>query len=434
MKSMSTFQLIVTAVFVVLIIVGVGIFALFGGLLGNSAIGTVVIWGTMDQRTMGTVIDSMKSQDKSLQDVTYVEKSAGTYDAELVNAIAAGTGPDLALISQSELGALSDKLLVIPYGAVSQSTFINSYIDEGQLFLTGQGTLGLPFSVDPLVMYWNRDLFAQGGVAQAPQYWDDVIELSPKITSLDSSQNVRQSAVALGEWDNISHAKEILSTLFLQAGEPIVSRDPQTGAFSSVLGAGTAGTQNPGESALRFYTQFANPGKSTYSWNRSLPNSSEAFASGDLAVYFGFGSELGSLAQRNPNLHFSVALLPQLKGVTARTWGDLSVLSIPRSAKNPGGAQQVAIKLTSQKAIGVVVRETGLPPVRRDVALDTSANAAAQVLSQSALISTAWFDPSPRETDGIFKTMVESVISGKDEPIGALSQASQQLSQFFQHQ
>src|SRR6185369_6331845 len=130
-----------------------------------------------------------------------------------------------------------NKVRPIPYSTVSQSTYVSSYIDEGNLFLTPQGALALPFSVDPLVMYYNRDLLASAGVASAPQHWNDSLSLSPKLTSLDASQNVKRAAVSLGAWSNILHAKEILSTLFIQAGEPITARSAQ-GALVPVFGQG----------------------------------------------------------------------------------------------------------------------------------------------------------------------------------------------------
>ncbi len=201
--------------------------------------------------------------------------------------MASGAAPDLFLVTQEQLGQFSDKVVTIPYGTVSQSQFVSSFIDEGQLFLTPQGSLALPFTIDPLVMYWNRDIFAGAGVASAPAYWNDFLTLAPKMYSANSSQNITRSAVALGAWSNVAHAKEILSTLFMQAGEAITGRNTQ-GALIPLFGqTPTNMTGNPAESALRFYTEFGNPSKTTYSWNRSLPQSDEAFTVGKLGVYFG---------------------------------------------------------------------------------------------------------------------------------------------------
>ncbi len=425
---MSTFQLSVISIFVAFIVIGVGAFALFGGVFGGGGIGTVVIWGTLPQENADYLLDSLRSADKSLQDVSYVEKPTSSYESTLLNAMASGASPDLFLVTQEQLGQFSDKIITIPYGTVSQSQFVLSYVDESQLFLTPQGALALPFMIDPLVMYWNRDLFGSSGVASAPAYWNDFLTLAPKMYSANSSQNITRSAVALGAWSNIAHAKEILSTLFMQAGEPITSRNAQ-GALIPLFGQTPSNASgNPAESALRFYTEFGNPSKTTYSWNRSLPRSDEAFIAGSLGVYFGFASEYRTLSDRNPNLRFAVAIMPQLQGSgTKTTYGRITALAIPRSARNVAGASAVAQKLTSADAATILAAHTGLPPARRDVALDTAASAVNDVFAQSALISRGWVDPSQKETDAVFKIMIESVVSGGSEPAGAVSEAAQEF-------
>src|SRR6185437_9882404 len=220
----SNFQLIALVLFGFFILLGVGAFAAFGGLLGGSQVGPVTIWGTLDSNTINTMIATLRSSDKTFANVKYVQKDAATYDATLVNAMASGQGPDLFLVPQDEATSFANKITPIPYSVMSQAQFTNSFIDEGQIFLASNGALALPFTVDPLVMYWNRSLFATAGLAQPPQYWSDFLTIAPKLTSLDAGQNVHQSAVALGTWKNVDNAKAILSTLFMQAGDPIVTR------------------------------------------------------------------------------------------------------------------------------------------------------------------------------------------------------------------
>ncbi len=426
---MSTFQLIVVSLFVGFIVVGVGVFALFGGAFGGGGTGAVTIWGTTTQEQVDYLLDSMRSVDNSLQDVHYVEQKSERYEQTLLNAMAAGTGPDLFLITQEQLGAFGDKVVPIPFGTVSQSQFLSSYVDEGQLFLTPQGSLALPFAIDPLVMYWNRDIFAAAGIAQAPRYWSEFTAqngLPAKINAYANSQ-ITRSTVALGVWNNIDHAKAILSTLFMQAGEPVTARNAQ-GALMTVFGTAGSGGGSAAESALRFYTEFANPSKTTYSWNRSLPRSSDAFAGGTLAVYFGFASEFNNIAQQNPNLRFGVAQVPQLQGGGAQlTYGVLTGLAIPRSAKNIQGAAVVAQKLTGPVAAGVMVAQSGMPSARRDVPQSTASSAAADVFARSALVARGWVDPNQAATDAVFKTMIESVISGASEPTQAVSEAAQEF-------
>ena len=429
---MSVFQIISLAVSGFLLVGGIIIFALYGGAGGNSSnvVGPVVVWGTVDTGVMGTLLDNLRQTDKTFQGVTYVQKKTTTYKDDLINALASGTGPDLFLVSQSDVVSFSDKLTTIPYTATPQASFESSFIDEAQLFETPQGLLAMPFTVDPLVMYWNKNLFASAGVAQPPRYWKEFLPLAPKITSIDAGSTVHRSAVALGEWSNIRHAKDILSTLFIQAGDTIVARQAD-GSLTTTFNTASAGNgTSQAESALLFYSEFADPAKTTYSWNRSLPNSFSAFVAGDLAVYMGLASDYRLLLAANPNLSFGVALLPQIEGNSVHaTFGEMNALAVARNAKNPQGALTVALALAGAPAQTALLEQTGLPTVRRDLVIDTSNNAAGAVFVQSALISRGWLDPNPSLTDPLFEGMVESVLSGKGTPATSVSEAAQALSQ-----
>jgi ABC-type glycerol-3-phosphate transport system substrate-binding protein len=429
---MSTFQIAVLGIFSSLILIGVGVFAAFGGVLGGGSIGPVTIWGTLDQQTMQGLIEALRTSDKGLESVTYVQKSAASYETDLVNAMASGAGPDLYFLSGDEVISFADKTLTIPYSAVSQGSYLSSFVDEAQIFLTPQGALALPFTLDPVVMYWNRDLFASAGVASPPSLWSEFLTLAPKITSLDANSTLRKSAVALGEWRNIPHAKDILAALFMQVGDNIVARQGD-GAPAVVLGGESAASGgNPAESALRFYTEFANPTKTSYSWNRSLPMAQDAFVSGDVAMYFGFASEYSSIAQRNPNLRFAAALLPQIsQGAGRVTYGSITGLAVARTSKNPQGALEVAEKLSGKDSIGLISGALSLPPVRRDVGVDTAGSATAGVFVQSGLIARGWLDPNPRESDSVFQAMIESVVSGKAPPATAVAEGAQALSELL---
>ncbi len=411
-----------------MIVVGIGVFSLFRSGTSGS-VGNVTIWGTLDQKIMDQVLMTARQQDKSFLNVAYVQKNSDTYDSVLVSSMASGAAPDIFLLPQDEAVLFANKIIPIPYASLSQSTFVSSFIDEGQLFLTPTGSLALPFTIDPLVMYWNRDMFATAGIQQPPQYWNDLLTLAPKISSPATvGSSVKKSAVALGGWSNISYAKEILSALIMQAGDPILTRDAQGKLVASLGSNLQQAAENPTASALRFYTDFANPAKVTYSWNNSLPLSQDAFVAGDLAIYFGLASDYTTLASRNPNLHFSVAVLPQVQGNSSTmTFGRMTGLAIPRTAPNPSGAFTIVQKLTSQSEIAAMVQQTSLPPVRRDITVDTSGNAASAVFVQSALIAHAWDDVDPSATSDLFKSMVESVVSGASQPDAAVSESSLSL-------
>lgn len=430
---MSTFQVVVLGIFASLILIGIGVFAAFGGVFGGAGVGPVTIWGTIEQRTIEGVLEVLRAEDKSVESVTYIEKDSATYSAELINAMASGTGPDLFLLAGEDTLSFKDKVLLIPYNITPQGSFLAAFVDVGQLFLTREGSLALPFTLDPLVMYWNRDVFASSGIASPPKFWNELLTLAPKITSLDAGSSVRKSAVALGEWRNIKSAKHMLATLFMQAGDNIVGQDNQ-GNPAVIFGSTPQNlTSNPAESALRFYTEFANPTKTSYSWNRSLPEASDMFVAGDLGIYFGLASEYAGFIERNPNLRLGVDVLPQIEGNATRVaYGKVVGLAIARTARNPQGALAVAKKLSDKSGVALIAGALSLPPVRRDVSVDTSKNAAAHVFVESSLIARSWLDPSPKDTDAIFQAMIESVVSGKASPATAVSEGAQSFNQLLE--
>ncbi len=429
--KMTTFQIASLALFAALVLVGVGVFSTFSGLSSGNKVGKVTVWGTMDANVIDQMLTEVRSKDKTMADVIYIEKNAKTYVPDLINAMASGNGPDLFMITQDQITSFTDKIGVIPYGAVTQQTYTDSYIDEAQLFLTPDGSLALPLAVDPMVMYWNRDTFSSAGYAKPPEFWNDFLEVSPKLTELDAGSNIKKSAVALGGWANVLYAKHILATLFMQAGDPIVTRNDAgkpTPTLGTVQNSNATANENPATSALQFYTEFANPTKTTYSWNRSLPLSQDAFVAGDLALYFGFASDYPTLKERNPNLHFGVSQMPQIQGAGVKlVFGQMTGLAIPRTTRNTSGALLAAQKLTSQTSVSSLVGFSGLPPVRRDVSVDTSKDAAKSVFVKAALTARGWLDPDPVKSDAVFQDMIESVMSGKAQPGAAIFNANQVL-------
>lgn len=424
---MTNFQIGIIVAFVVLAIVGVLAFAGAGG-IGNKGdgIGQIEIWGTVSKEAMDSLLDSVSEADERFKNVKYIEKDSETYQQEFIEALASGAGPDLFLIDHNSIIRNQDKLIEVPYQSFSQRDFKDTFIEEGELYLTSTGILGLPFSVDPLIMYWNRDIFQSAGVANPPKFWDEFFTLSPKITQRDPSSNITRSFTALGEFGNIENAKEIISAFIVQSGNPIVVGTEN--GLESVLDSKFDFTMAPTESAVRFYTEFSNPVKSVYSWNRSLPNSKQLFSAGDLAVYFGFASELPNIVRANPNLNFDIAVLPQLRDADTRiTYGKMSAFAIPRFSKNPNNAFITATVLTSANASVFYSNASGLPPARRDLLAVEQTNAISSVFYNSAIISKAWLDPDSVQTKMIFKNMVESVTSGRANLSEAVSTASAEL-------
>lgn len=428
--KMTPFQYVIMGIFVALLLVGVSVFAIFGGKDRGKDIGEVVIWGTLESSVVKAAITALIPNDQAFQRVSYVQKRPETYEADLINAFASNQAPDLFLIDDTEIMSFKDKIARIPYDSISQRAFSDTYIDEGKLFLLADGIAGLPLYVNPLVMYWNRDLFAGSGIPTYPRAWSEIAGIAPRMTALDTASNVKRSAVALGTYDNVLYAREILIALLLQLNNQIVGFDPN-GKFVSLLSSNPSNSmETPAAAVVRFFTSFSNSSQTVYSWNRSLPNSFNAFSSGDLGIYFGFASDYQLIMTRNPNLSFGVATLPQTgSSKFPVTYGRLVGLAIPRSAKNQVGAAYVAQAMTGQQGSQIIASTLGLPSARRDLLAVEPSDPAQSVFAQSALISRGWYDPGVSISGPIFKTVVESTISGKSQLGNAIIDASADLTE-----
>ena len=107
--------------------------------------------------------------------ILYTQHSLDTLDIDLANAIAQGSGPDLVILPESHILKNSKLFASIPYSLISERTFDDTFTQAGDIFLTDNGIAALPFLVDPLVMYWNKDIFATAGVPTPPTTWNDLL-------------------------------------------------------------------------------------------------------------------------------------------------------------------------------------------------------------------------------------------------------------------
>ena len=164
------FQLSLLVTFGSLAIAGVLIFSLAIGGTQSSSIGAVKIWGTLDPTAFAVVIRQAAENNSQLSQVTYEQKDAVTFESELTNALASGTGPDLFLLRQDYALKDAGKTSIIPFSALSKAQFENTFIEAANPFLTQNGVIAVPIFADPLILYWNKDMLASAGYAQPPKY------------------------------------------------------------------------------------------------------------------------------------------------------------------------------------------------------------------------------------------------------------------------
>lgn len=421
--KVGNFQLIVIIIFIAAGILGLLVFsgAIPIGDSGSSgSAGTVVLWGTMPTSALSPIIKDFNDANPTFI-VNYVEKAPETFDRDLLEALATNTGPDIFLLPDNLAYHYANKIFPIPYTSYPLATFKNVFAGAGEVFLTNKGILAFPITIDPLMMYYNRNTLDANGIVYPPATWSDLMDMMPTLVKKDEANKILKPAVALGQFSNVNNAKDIISALFLQAGNPIVKETE--GRFSSVLDVPIGNYNLP--SILQFYTDFTDPQNTIYSWNKSFPNSIDAFSSNNLAFYFGFSSELKVLMNKNPNLNFSVAGVPQIKDSNFKaTSSHVTGIAISALSKNLNTAFTAANLMTSGDFAGRFASALNLVPARRDLLASKPDDAYAPIFYNAALYAKSWVDPSPKDTGNIFAGMVNGVLSGNLTVKDAIDDAS----------
>lgn len=423
---MSVFQIVLVSTFGAVAVAGVLIFALAVGNNAASTVGNVEIWGTVDGAAFNTVIRQALEKDARLAHVVYTQKDEATFITDLTNALASGSGPDLALIPSDYAYSQAPKMIPIPTASLSTTQFETLFIEGANPFVLPTGIVAVPLAVDPLVLYWNKDIMSTAGYAKPPMYWDEIQDIAHTVTVRDAGGSIEKSAIAFGEYQNVDNAKSILGLLIQQAGGQITSYD-QAGKLIPALAPKTGAITQSTPSAIRFYTGFADASQADYTWSRSLPEARQAFAAGDLALYVGRASEAPVITRMNPNLNFAIAPIPQIRGAKASVGtGTVYGFAVPRAAKNPTGAFTVAAILTATDVSQKLSIALGIPSARREVlALPAQGNDA--LFAKQAIIVKNWVDPDPVQTNAIFQGMIENTTSGALLLSEAIQRADQEL-------
>jgi ABC-type glycerol-3-phosphate transport system substrate-binding protein len=422
---MTKFQVILIGVFVAITLIGVFVFSSYKGSSKDAV--SVTIWGTISQITFNNIIAKTSLYQSKEFTLQYVEKTEEQFDNDFIEALASGTGPDILMLPSGKILKHRNKVFPIPYTVFTQRQFKDAFIEGTELYMAPEGVLAMPISVDPLVMYWNRSIFTEAKLTQPPAYWDEFYNLANTVSKKDGALNISRSAVAFGEFGNVAHAKEIIMNLAMQAGTPITKwgDNKVVSVFAESMGKSII----PAEAAVNFYTEFSNPAKGSYSWNRSLPYSTGYFLSGDLALYFGFASEIGDLQYKNPNLNFDAAAVPiSREGGSDVSYANFNAFAITKASQKINAAFSVISILTGADGAKAFSEGVKLPPARRDLLKTKPVDAYQSVFYNSAIRSRGWLDPLPTETNMVIKDMVESITSGRSRTGEAVAKAGREIS------
>ena len=397
-----------------------------------SNLGTVSIWGVLPPGAVDSLIQKISDTDEGYNNVYYRYIPPEEFDDVFVNALADQEGPDLLLLPHDRLVKHRSRLQPIPYESFPVRDFRSIYIDGAEIFALSDGIYGFPVAVDPLVMYWNRDIFSTNGLLTAPTTWEDIVNnVAPTLTVRDFNRNIQLSAIAMGEYRNIKNAFPILSLLLLQGGSVMVT-EGQNQYRIRLNEAINQPVAQPLANAATFYTNFSNTSNTLYSWNRSLPLDKDRFLSEDLALYFGYASEGRDIEVKNPNLNFDVAEVPQGANATVkRTYGQYYAFVVPKTSPNKAGALIAMQTLGSAENAKQISDGYNFAPAHRSTLALGSNDVYGRIAYMSAVYARGWLNPDLTRLNETLTTMFEDINANRSDISSAPSDAINRMHQSY---
>lgn len=416
-KSPLKFLPIIGGALILLLVIGFAITRLFSGGSSSVSVGdgnnnaatppreqtTLTYWGLWEpESVMEPVIKEFEKANPGVL-VNYQQQSPQDYRERLQTAIASGQGPDVFRYHASWVPMLRRELAPMPSSVMPVSEFQQSYypVAYQQLQVNGQ-IVGMPLMYDGLVLYYNQDILETAG-AQPPKNWAELKQLASKLT-VRSASGIERAGFAAGTANNVDHFPEIIGLLAFQNG----------GDLSNP-------TAKPVVEALTFYTNFTTQDQV---WDGTLPNSTVAFARGEVAMMIAPSWRYHEIKAQNPDLKFTVTAVPSLADQEA-TWATYWVEGVSAQSKNKElswklldflGSKEQLQSLYSNQAQS---RSFGEPYPRTDM-MSTTSQPVLESLLEQAPQAKSWYLNSWTFDNGLndqlikyYQDAVNAVLAGE---------------------
>jgi len=380
-------------------------------------------WGTFDDSDIfQPLIAAFNEEFKSIT-INYYKKNYQTYENDLLEAMASGRGPDIYMIHHTWVPRYGDKIIGLSSDIMSLKEFQDSFVDVCYYdFIIDGYIAALPLSVDTLALYYNKDIFNTAGIPQPPQTWEEFLDAVERMTNKDSRDNVIRAGAALGTARNVNRSTDILSLLMIQSGVQMTDQNNTKATFNQL-----AGDFNPGQRALQFYTDFANPSKAVYTWNTRMHYSIDAFYEGKVAMMFNYSYNLPSIRAKSPYLNFGIAPMPQISTDSSVNYANYWGLTTSINSEAPNEAWQFIVWLTGQEGAKQYLEASKKPTARRDLITWQRNDQDLGIFADQTLTARSWYQVDNSTIEQHLADMIESVVLGTATIEEALDKAANQV-------
>lgn len=380
----------------------------------------IEMWGTDSPRTWAGPIAAFEGSREGV-DIVYKTIDAEDYESQLINALAAGQGPDIFMFENNWLLKHGDKVTPVnpeQISAVTVDTLFPRVVTQD--FVSNSRVYALPLYIDTLAMVYNQDLFDQGDIVFPPTTWQEVADVAQNLRVINAGELTRAAAAIGGSSKTISNAGDLSSVMMMQNGASMVDSRLNNALFAS----------SEGRAAFDTYLGFANPSSVRYSWDETGRLDQEAFAREEAAAIFAYYSETKDLKARNAFMPIRVAPLPQFDTNNAVNIADYWGLTVSTSAEAPAVAWDFIIFATTNGNVAESYSQlTQRPPALKLLINEYLTNPEFGVFTSQALTARSWLQVGEEVMQEAMNEAISAVLSEELKSSNALSRADSRVTE-----
>ena len=406
---------------------------------------TLNYWRVIDdQDSFDDILNAYKTLHPNIA-INYRKLRPEDFQKELLNALAEDRGPDMFSIHNTWVGAYQTKIYPMPSsvrqvfqrveGTYQKKTVVDikntptpsaKNIEDSYIADVGKNVIiptldtttnqyskmvyGLPMSVDTLVLYYNKDMLDQAGIASPPKTWAEFQKDVIPLAKIDPNNDIIRAGAAIGTSQNVDRAGDILALLMMQNG--VVMANDAGGPTFNQVPPGWSGSVPPAEQALQFYTDFAQPTKQVYTWNDKISGSLDAFVRGQAAFFIGYGYHDGFIKARAPKLNYNIAAIPQINPENPTNFAYYWLETVSKKTKYPNEAWDFILFATNPQNVVKYLSKTGKVAALRELIPSEKDNPDLAVFANQLLTAKSWYKGQDAEAaNKYFTDMIDAVLA-----------------------
>lgn len=421
--SLSRNQIIMISGGLALIVIVWVLFAFLGSKKPAGVPVSLTVWGMDSPEALKDTLAGYKALRPNVT-VNYIQVPVVGYDDAILKALASGNGPDVFVIGNHDVLSRSNILAPAPETQVSladiQGVFPQAVVQD---FVFNGDIYALPLYMDTLALIYNKQIFDQAGIAVPPVTWQDVLDLIPRLRTMDASGQITRAAIAIGGSEkSVTHATDILNLIMLQNGVTMSDDDGKPLFYGNTAGA----------TAFRFYLQFADAASPAYTWNDLAGESLESFASQKAVMALAYQSDLPELEKQSPFLDFGITAAPQISADLAVNYPSYRGLAVWVGSKSAAWAWDFTIYAsTNSSAQDGYLTAIGRAAALRSLITAQQRDPDLSVFAKASLTARSWKMGDYDKIKTIFNNAIQNVQTGAKTSDAALKDAETQANQLI---